>query len=1719
MSAMSSDGVGTAFAAVAAVALRRELSLPRWAGRRLLLRELHGLSAGAVFQALLSPGSHMENIDVYPDGPSGARASMTALVSDSGTDMVPYLVDDQAATPNSGTGGYAANLRTHFLEGATQPRVLLILAGQPQETIASATEDASALESLKFIRLCKAAALPGEREPQPPRLIREVVDDYAARIHELRSGGWREAETLRTWVATHHDDTDEAIGRSLYELRIYVPDPQLHPAVASRRLQQSAGWRTTLEQWASSPGADLARKLASKRVGVAGIDAVLAAETVRGLDYSRITLPDLQDRGVRPPVLLDRIAPVEGARVALKGADALALWLPRAGGGLQFRLNRPLARGESVRLRWQGSTAALLQVRGSAAVASVAPPAEGDWRFGWLELLEDKVVTARYPLAAGFSDADIWAFEEALEVDAEIGGFTCGETPRLAIWSAGGSELGTAELASGEDREGDPVRQVTGTFEGAHVGPVPIIPARASEGEEAERDAEPSSEVHTNEEAAGGADTPGGGQQHGTEGGEANGDPDADEDDLLGGLGSGRGEYPPAAAEQPTLAHAMLAFRQAQWPDGPSTPSAVHISARFEAVQLRVRPRADDVDLLPAEKAILEHPEWCMFAVDGATCAPLREFPRPETSWSRELGAFMRARERYFAAALNVGSTYALDPRCEVAVDYTASYRALLDALPRDTTSRTEYDDLLLVDRAEVQGVADLLLAPTSPLTVAWHAELARRLSHLAAAGADIDRADINAFTPQHLLPLLMSNSDWYEARPSEQALLWRRYVPLAASSRGAYERNASFIAGRIAFFLSVHPSLNRPDTTIPITFADPGDGKAAVNALREFFRRDRALSGYRRPRIRAVLAGADRGARRSIDELFSGAAENDLDRIVRTRTDLIATDDAAPPAFSDVTFLFRSPGSRGVRPVRLDQRASTSYARSLAASLGRVLVPDADYVFATGTFCAVPGLRATDLEAIQYSSLELVGGSGGERLEPGWTRMVTATASEEQLAHWYDRSAWVVHLDRLVGLEAFADTASPRTILEYEDDADPASFGYDGITGTRYVDPYLAAMRRALAGVAAPGRDEARALMRLLEAVSGRWALQIVQRPLPKVLERAGTACAVRYVAEIESALEAGRGSFSALVSLEEIVPGFPAEGIPRRLISSRSGRGSMCDDLLLLTVQTRGSEPPLVQATVIEVKFWQAGGADYSYAADQVEETIEWLRARFCEPGDVADLRGRDLAELIRAASTRNSTFGLAPALLPGAEDTLGRISSGSYELSFGHWRRDGYRRGLVVAVEHRQAGNLELSQLNATNGPIDLVTIRSGLTVPALEMQALATPPGWVQLAMWPPPRDGTVRIAVAGEPSPQPSAGSRPESTGVGDELEQDARRLGEAFARYGLTIEPFRPDLAQVGPSVIRFRTRAIGRLSITDVERRSRDISREVGAAGEVSIGDEPGFITVDVPRAERQLVPLSVALATLDAAEANPGALSFVPGVAPSGEVRIADLSRLPHLLVSGATGSGKSVFLRGLVVELLRKRTAEQLQLLIIDPKRLDFLPFNAAPHLRGGEIISDPTEALERLRFTLEAEIELRQPVLANADVSSAAEYYEAGGSLEELPQLVILVDEFADLVLAGPDRRAFSEMIQRYAQLTRAYGIFLVLATQRPSVDVVTGSIKANLSARIAFSLPSARDSMTILDRGGAEDLLGNGDLLFYRNGRVERLQAPLTTLADVRAALR
>jgi S-DNA-T family DNA segregation ATPase FtsK/SpoIIIE len=224
-------------------------------------------------------------------------------------------------------------------------------------------------------------------------------------------------------------------------------------------------------------------------------------------------------------------------------------------------------------------------------------------------------------------------------------------------------------------------------------------------------------------------------------------------------------------------------------------------------------------------------------------------------------------------------------------------------------------------------------------------------------------------------------------------------------------------------------------------------------------------------------------------------------------------------------------------------------------------------------------------------------------------------------------------------------------------------------------------------------------------------------------------------------------------------------------------------------------------------------------------------------------------------------------------------------------------------------------------------------------------------------------------------------------------------------------------------------------------------------------------------------------------------------------------DLGRMPHVLIAGATGSGKSVFINTLVLSVLYRSTPDQVRLLMVDPKRIELSPYNHIPHLLY-PVISDPEEATAGLRWAVN-EMERRYELLAAAGVRHISSYNErlekkglegdlAGvldpmdpESHKPLPYLVLIIDELADLMMVSS--KEVETQITRLAQKARAAGIHLVVATQRPSVDVITGLIKANFPARISFQVSQKVDSRTILDQQGAENLLGKGDMLFVPPG--------------------
>jgi len=228
--------------------------------------------------------------------------------------------------------------------------------------------------------------------------------------------------------------------------------------------------------------------------------------------------------------------------------------------------------------------------------------------------------------------------------------------------------------------------------------------------------------------------------------------------------------------------------------------------------------------------------------------------------------------------------------------------------------------------------------------------------------------------------------------------------------------------------------------------------------------------------------------------------------------------------------------------------------------------------------------------------------------------------------------------------------------------------------------------------------------------------------------------------------------------------------------------------------------------------------------------------------------------------------------------------------------------------------------------------------------------------------------------------------------------------------------------------------------------------------------------------------------------------------GIDIGGKPIIADLSELPHLLIAGATGSGKSVCINNIILSIIYKLNPEEVKFLMIDPKRVELNVYNGIPHLLI-PIVTDANQAIKVLNWSI-SEMEKRFKMFAEAGVRNLAGYNEyvrnMNSDIEPLPYIIIVIDELADLMLSSPVKA--EESLCRLAQMTRATGIHLIIATQRPSVDIITGSIKVNFPSRIAFAVSTQVDSRTILDVNGAEKLLGNGDMLFSPVGASKPIRA-------------
>lgn len=363
------------------------------------------------------------------------------------------------------------------------------------------------------------------------------------------------------------------------------------------------------------------------------------------------------------------------------------------------------------------------------------------------------------------------------------------------------------------------------------------------------------------------------------------------------------------------------------------------------------------------------------------------------------------------------------------------------------------------------------------------------------------------------------------------------------------------------------------------------------------------------------------------------------------------------------------------------------------------------------------------------------------------------------------------------------------------------------------------------------------------------------------------------------------------------------------------------------------------------------------------------------------------------------------------------------------------------------------------------------------------------------------------------------GQKKSNSDGGQQLRETAKRLQETLHTFGVNVTV--TDISQ-GPAVTRYELQPEVGVKVSKIVNLADDIKLNLAATDIRIEAPIPGkaAVGIEVPNSENTAVAFRDLIESNEFKKAESN-ISFAVGKDIGGNTIVTDLAKMPHLLIAGATGSGKSVCINTIIMSILYKASPDDVKLIMIDPKVVELSVYNGIPHLMI-PVVTDPKKAAGALHWGVQ-EMEERYRKFADLNVRDLKGYNQKVSEMtendgkpipEKLPQILIIVDELADLMMVASNE--VEESICRLAQLARACGIHLVIATQRPSVDVITGLIKANMPSRIAFAVSSGTDSRTILDMVGAEKLLGKGDMLFYPQGKTkpERVQGAFVSDQEV-----
>lgn len=580
-------------------------------------------------------------------------------------------------------------------------------------------------------------------------------------------------------------------------------------------------------------------------------------------------------------------------------------------------------------------------------------------------------------------------------------------------------------------------------------------------------------------------------------------------------------------------------------------------------------------------------------------------------------------------------------------------------------------------------------------------------------------------------------------------------------------------------------------------------------------------------------------------------------------------------------------------------------------------------------------------------------------------------------------------------------------------------------------------------------------------------------------------------------------------------ILPDHPLARFPADVFVLTLGRASVPAMLLLLILSAAGTaavilqrhiigalQVSLVLGLIVALATFESV-ADLSSGGPGAGGLVgNWFGSRMMGPvpdviaGPLAGLAALALAGGALLASTWARTqLGHLGALTIGAGRAAGQQST-----SLADWLNA--RFGVKLDDEDFDPGEAEPidaappAAAAETEEPPELV-----IKQPAFEAEAVATP------------ESGSVE-GQAGWVCPGPElleAPVRRERVSHG-EITENASIIEKTLANFKVDV---RVVEAIPGPVVTQYCIAPAAGVRVTHITRHADDLALALSARSVRIESPIPGrpFVGLEIPNRDPSVVTIRELLESPEFSD-NPEPLKIALGKDVADHAQVRSLARMPHLLIAGSTGSGKSVFLNSLLASLLCQYTPDDLRMVLIDPKMVELVPYNHVPHLLM-PVVSTPAEAVPVLAW-VQQEMTSRYRLLRDSGRRNLAAYNSDPDRTESerVPYLVVVVDEMADLMMTAPAEIEHS--ICRLAQLARAVGIHLVIATQRPSVDVITGLIKANFPSRVAFAVSSQVDSRTILDQSGAEKLMGRGDMLFnsVEHGKSVRVQGAFASDEDI-----